>query len=79
MQTNNDKPDTIAPIDLAHVRPRDRWKIEHIVRIVCEEFERCMGFGMSPGVDDYRYSILNWLENGMAPSEFQKQIGGAHF
>jgi hypothetical protein len=76
--TKGTRDQVIQQIDLTTVDPRERWQIPHIKRIVQEEFARCMEFGMSPGVEDYRYALLNWMENGVTPSEFQRQIGGAH-
>lgn len=58
---------------LQYVKPSDRWKIEYIKAIVEEEFDRCISFGISPGVEDYAIAIEQWLTMGVSPSVAQAE------
>ncbi len=51
------------------VEERDRYKLEHILKVVEAEYERQMEFGYFPGVANYTIVIREWLEEGLMPGD----------
>jgi hypothetical protein len=51
------------------IEPIDRHDIDHIVRVVRAEYACTMDFGMTPGPEDYRIAIEEWLRYGAMPGE----------
>jgi len=45
----------------------ERDNISSVVACVRAEHARCMEFGMTPGIEDYRIAIEDWLVNGKMP------------